>query len=54
MKVPKVLNVYFHLSYLYLLIRRKQLFTGQVEGTNREKYFMNHNIKAGNAKFGGK
>ena len=38
-------SLHFHVSYLFLLLGRKQLFVRQFKGTNREKYFINYNNK---------
>ena len=41
----KVLNLYFHFSYLYLFLAGNRIVYTPSQGTNREKYFKNYNIK---------
>ena len=53
-KVSKVLYLYFHFCFLYLLLGGKQLLTRQVNVRNKEKYFIHHNIKVENCDSGGK
>ena len=53
MEVSKVLNLYFHFSYLCLLVGGKQVFTRQFKSANRGKCFLYHNIQVKNADSGG-
>ena len=53
-RIWKVLNLFFHFSYLYLYLARYTIVYTLSQGTNREKYVINYNIKVKNADSGRK